>query len=281
MSESAQPFAAVTFLTDYGLDDGYVAVLHGVVAGSAPPGTRLMDLSHTIAPGDIRHGAAVLSAALPYFPHRSVHVAVVDPGVGTERRAVAVALGETVLIGPDNGLLCWALDALAHRGEARAYELDRPEFHRHPTSATFHGRDIFAPIAAELAGSGRVDRLAEVATEVPAESLVRLAPPRNEVRGEQIVTEVRTVDRFGNVQLATGAAELERIGAPLGSTLVLSWSDQRQPLPYGMTFGSVPVGQLVAFIDSAGLLAVAVNAGNAARLLDVRPGAAVGITLQE
>src|SRR5580692_5444162 len=136
-------FRYLSFLTDYGLDDGFVAACHGVGARIAPHAT-IIDVTHLIPPGDVRRGAAVLAQTVPYLPP-AVHVAVVDPGVGTSRRAIAVAAGESVFIGPDNGLLSWAVAASG--GAVRAYQLTNRELWLEQVAATFHGRDIFVPVA--------------------------------------------------------------------------------------------------------------------------------------
>src|SRR6516165_3972758 len=140
-------FDSLTCLTDYGLEDGFVAACHGTAARIAPD-ARIIDITHLVQPGDVRRGAAVLAQTVSYLPP-AVHVAVVDPGVGTARRAIAVAAGDSILVGPDNGLLSWAMAALG--GGKAAVQLTNGELWLHPVSATFHGRDIFMPVAAHLA----------------------------------------------------------------------------------------------------------------------------------
>ena len=147
-------FRYLSFLTDYGLDDGFVAACHGVAARIAPH-AGIIDVTHLVPPGDVRRGAAVLAQTVPYLPP-AVHVAVVDPGVGTARRGVAVAAGDSVFVGPDNGLLSWAVTASG--GAARAFSLTNRALWLASVAATFHGRDIFMPVAAHLAdghGTGR------------------------------------------------------------------------------------------------------------------------------
>ena len=140
-------FDRLSFLTHYGLDDGFVAACHGVAALIAP-GIRIIDITHLVPPGDVRRGAAVFAQTLPYLP-RGVHVAVVDPGVGTTRRGIAVQAGDGILVGPDNGVLSWAIDRVG--GATSAYHLTNGDLWLHPLSQTFHGRDIFIPVAAHLA----------------------------------------------------------------------------------------------------------------------------------
>ena len=163
-------FQCLTFLTDYGLEDAFVAICHGV-ASRIVPDLRIIDITHMVPPGDIRRGAVVLAQAVPYLPP-AVHVAVVDPGVGTARRAVAVEAGESVFVGPDNGLLSFAVAAAG--GATRAVSLTDRALWRDNVPATFHGRDIFMPVAARLAAGTPLDEAGE---PVEVSSLVTLPPP--------------------------------------------------------------------------------------------------------
>jgi S-adenosyl-L-methionine hydrolase (adenosine-forming) len=265
-------FRHISFLTDYGLEDGFVAACHGVAARIAPH-ARIIDVTHLIPPGDIRRGAAVLAQTVPYLPP-AVHVAVVDPGVGTARRGIAVAADGSVFVGPDNGLLSWALAASG--GAARAFSLTNRELWLGQVVAgTFHGRDIFMPVAAHLAAGAE---LAWAGTEIDAEDLVTLPAPERLIRDSAAEGEVVTVDRFGNVQLAITAADAAAIGVRSGGTVLVQCAQLRLAVPYRNMFGAVPAGDLVAFPDSAGLVSLAVNGGNAARRLDLAPGARVLIT---
>jgi S-adenosyl-L-methionine hydrolase (adenosine-forming) len=255
-------------LTDYGLDDGFVAACHGVAARIAP-GIRIIDVTHLVPPGDVRRGAAVLAQTIPYLPP-AVHVAVVDPGVGTARRGVAVQAGESILVGPDNGLLSWAAAALG--GAQRAYHLSNGELWLHPVAQTFHGRDIFAPVAAHLAAGADIT---SIGNELDPADLVTLPPPTSRVHDREAEGEVLSVDRFGNVQLSIAASDADQLGIGFGSQLVV-WCGRRQlTVPYLETFAAVAPGELVAFTDSAGLISLAVNAGDAAQQLGLPPGAHV------
>lgn len=258
----------VSLLTDYGLEDGFVAACHGVIARIAPS-ARVIDISHLVPPADVRRGAAILAQTVPYLPE-GVHVAVVDPGVGTTRRAVAVAAGGRIFVGPDNGVLSWCVPD----GGARAFELTNRDLWLAPTSATFHGRDIFAPVAAHLAAG--LD-ITAVGTEFDATDLVTLPRPTRRVQEGTVDGEVLTVDRFGNVQLSVTAEDLRRIGAVTGVPLSFILGRRSITVPFRETFGAVPPGELVAFVDSAGCLALAVNAGNAAQRLGLPPGAHVRV----
>ena len=264
-------FRYLSFLTDYGLDDGFVAACHGVAARIAPHAV-VIDVTHLIPPGDIRRGAAVLAQTVPYLPP-AVHVAVVDPGVGTDRRGIAVAAGSSVFVGPDNGLLSWAVTAAG--GAARAFSLTNRELWLGQVAATFHGRDIFMPVAAHLATGAE---LARAGTEIDAGDLVALPVPERLVRDSAAEGEVLTVDRFGNVQLAITASDAAEIGVKSGGTVLVQCAQLRQAVPYRDMFGAVGPGELVAFTDSAGLVSLAVNGGNAAQRLGLAPGARVLLT---
>ncbi|GAA2187558.1 SAM hydrolase/SAM-dependent halogenase family protein [Micromonospora lupini] len=253
----------ISLTTDYGLSDGFVAACHGVIARIAPA-ARVIDVTHLVPPADVRRGAAVLAQTVPYLPV-GVHVAVVDPGVGTARRGVALATPGGLLVGPDNGLLPDAADTLG--GVTAAVELTEPAWLAARVSGTFHGRDVFAPVAARLALGMK---LAEAGTAVDPDGLVRLPSPVVTRDAEGFTAEVSTVDHFGNVQLAAPAEAL----SPLPATVRVG---PPGPAPArsavrGRTFGDAPEGGLVVYVDSADLVAVAVNGGRAVDVLGVRPG---------
>jgi S-adenosyl-L-methionine hydrolase (adenosine-forming) len=265
-------FDSLTFITDYGLEDGFVAACHGVAARIAP-GVRVIDITHLVQPGDVRRGAAVLAQTIPYLPP-AVHVAVVDPGVGTARRGVAVQAGDSVLVGPDNGLLSWAIDAKG--GPERAVQLTNGDLWLHPVSPTFHGRDIFMPVAAHLAAG---TELASAGDELDVADLVTLPAPTSRVRDGEAEGEVMSVDRFGNVQLSIVAADVSQLGAGFGSPLVVRCGRRQLTVPFLETFAAVAPGEIVAFTDSAGLVSLAVNAGDAAQQLGLPPGAHVRLSV--
>ncbi|TDD73147.1 hypothetical protein E1262_01320 [Jiangella aurantiaca] len=260
----------VAFLTDYGLADGYVAACHGVIARIAPA-ARVIDVTHEVPAQDVRHGAVVLADTLPYLPP-SIVLAVVDPEVGTRRRAVAVVAGEHVLVGPDNGLLPWAADAAG--GIERAVELTAPEYRLVTGATTFDGRDVFAPAAAHLAAGVDVSALGP---RVDVDTLVRLPDPWLRVGPETVEAEVHVVDRFGNVALAAGATELAGAALDGHARLRVTVGERSSYLPLAASFAAVPEGDPVLLIDSAGRLALAVNRGNAAEALRLRPGDRVTI----
>ena len=264
-------YDCLSFLTDYGLDDGFVAACHGVAATIAPS-VRIIDITHLVPPGDVRRGAAVLAQTMPYLP-RGVHVAVVDPGVGTARRGVAVAVGDSILVGPDNGLLSWAV--LRAGGATTAHQLTNGELWLHPLSQTFHGRDIFMPVAAHLAAG---TELSAVGSQIDVADLVMLPAPTSRVHDGEAEGEVMSVDRFGNVQLSITASDADRLGIGFGSSLVVRCGRRQLTVPYLETFAAVAPGEIVAFTDSAGLISIAVNAGDAAQQLGLPPGAHVRLS---
>jgi S-adenosyl-L-methionine hydrolase (adenosine-forming) len=266
------PFHCLTFLTDYGLEDGFVAACHGVALQIAP-NTLITDITHLVPPGDIRRGAVVLAQTARYFPP-AVHVAVVDPGVGTARRAVAVAAGDSVFVGPDNGLLSWAVAEAG--GAAEAVSLTNRALWLDAVTATFHGRDIFMPVAAHLAAG---TPLAQAGDALDVASLITLPEPESRVREGEIEAEVVTVDRFGNAQLSATGADAARAGLARGAPVTLAWEGHQRTVAFGSTFGDVPAGELVGYTDSAGYVSIAVNGASAAQRLALRPGTRVTLTI--
>jgi S-adenosylmethionine hydrolase len=266
----------IGFLTDFGLD-GAAATCRGVML-SICPNAQVIDISHTIAKYAIRDGAFVLRSALPYLPV-GAHVGVVDPGVGTARRPIAIRTGRgDVLVGPDNGLLVPAAEALG--GISAARELTEREFWLPVTSSTFHGRDIFAPVAAHLAAGSAT--IASLGPELGVETLARLTEARAVASDGVIETEVIYVDSFGNVRLAGGADELRaafdevepggrfeiRIGEPDATPDVAV---------FGPNFGAIALGSTLLYLDSSGNLALADNQRSLAQRRSASTGLAVRI----
>jgi len=264
-------YSYISFLTDYGLEDGFVAACHGGAAKIAPA-AQIIDITHLVPPGDVRRGAAVLAQTIAYLPP-AVHVAVVDPGVGTARRAIAVAAGESILVGPDNGLLSWAIAALD--GGKEAVQLTNGELWLHPVSATFHGRDIFMPVAAHIAAGLPLGRAGE---QIGVDDLIALPAPTSRLHDGAAEGEVMSVDRFGNVQLSIPAADAGRLGIGIGSPVIVRCGRRQFTVPYLDTFAAGAPGEIVAFTDSAGLISLAINAGDAAQQLGLPPGAHVKIS---
>ena len=243
----------ITFLSDYGLADDFVGVCHGVIA-TICPAARVIDLHHAIRRHDVRAGAIVLAAALPYMPV-GVHLAVVDPDVGAERRAVALGLADgRVLVGPDNGLLMPAAEQGG--GILAAADIARSKFRLEPVSATFHGRDIFAPIAAALANGVSI---AEVGDPLDPAELVALDLPRARATAAGLVTHALHADRFGNVMLDAAHDDLAGSGLKLGRGVTVNG----RPALYATTFADVPAGGLLLYEDGYRVLSLAVNRGSA------------------
>ncbi|HEV8175524.1 MAG TPA: SAM-dependent chlorinase/fluorinase [Actinoplanes sp.] len=253
----------ISLTTDYGTFDGFVAACHGAIARIAPD-VRVIDVTHHVPPADVPRGAAVLAQTAPHLP-LSVHCAVVDPGVGTARRGIAIGTPNGALVGPDNGLLVWAAEALG--GIDEVVELANKDWFLGDVSRTFHGRDVFAPAAARIASGAS---LGEAGPSVDPNTLVRLPDPVVAVGDGWIESEVMTVDRFGNVQLAAGGAAL----SGLGSELIIAGNVRARR---GATFQDVDAGELLVYEDSAGRVAIAVNGGRAVVVLSVRPGDVVRI----
>jgi hypothetical protein len=265
----------LTFLTDYGLEDAFVAVCHGVVFQIAPD-IQVTDITHLIPLGDIRRGAVVLAQAVPYFPP-AVHVAVVDPGVGTGRRGVAVEAGGSLFVGPDNGVLSVAVAAAG--GAVRAVSLTNRSLWRDTTSATFHGRDIFMPVAARLAAGLP---LGEAGDAVEVTSLVTLPQPEYRITSGGAQAEVVTADRFGNVQLSLPGADAPRAGLIPGANVTLAWDGGKAgkiTVPFVTTFGEVAPGEPLCYRDSSDWVAIAVAGGDAARRFGLRPGTRITLTV--
>ena len=255
----------ITFLSDYGLQDDFVGICHGVMAMLCPE-SRVIDISHGIPRQDVRAGALVLAASIPYTP-RGVHLAVVDPDVGAQRRAVGLRLAdERVLVGPDNGLLWPAAEQGG--GIVEAVDIAHSQFRLEPVSATFHGRDIFAPVAAALAAGAS---LAEAGQPMDPAELVRMELPRARDEDGWLVAHALYVDGFGNVQLDAIHEDLEGRGLKLGRGVRLrDPSGQSHPCPFARTFADVEPGGLLLYEDAYRRLAVAVSHGDAARRLGVR-----------
>ena len=247
-----------------------MGVCHGVIQ-SVAPGAVVIDVAHGLPPRDVRAGALVLRNTLPFVP-QGVHLAVVDPGVGTKRRPVALRCGSRLLVGPDNGLL-W-LAAEASGGVEQAVDLSDSPHRLEPVSATFHGRDLFAPVTARLALG---DRLEEVGEPFAAAQLARLELPVPTVETGAITGHVVYLDHFGNVQVNLNRRHMEAAGFALGGSIELE-AASRHTCIYGRTFGDVPEGELVVYEDSYGMIAIALNGGHAGATLGVSVDQPVRLT---
>jgi S-adenosylmethionine hydrolase len=258
----------LTFLSDYGLDDEFVGVCHGVIVRRCPA-ARVIDIAHAIPRHDIRAGALALAGSIPYMPP-GVHLAVVDPEVGAvgehARRAVAVrpASAGSLLVGPDNGLLALALERLG--GALEAVEIGRSSERLEPVSATFHGRDIFAPVAAALAAG---EPLAGVGEPLDVDSLHTLELPAAVVGERELRAHALHFDHFGNITLNADHGQLGRAGLRLGAELVVELGGERRRGRYATTFADVAPGELLLYEDAHGMTALAVNRGSARDALQI------------
>ena len=258
----------ITFLSDYGLGNEFVGVCHAVIARRCPR-ARVIDLTHEIPRHDVHTGAIVLRGTLPYLPE-AIILAVVDPGVGTTgargRRAIAVRTVEQdrVLVGPDNGILMPVCERLG--GVAQAVDVGRSDERLQPVSHTFHGRDIFAPVAAALADGVPLTELGE---KLAVEGLRRLNIPVAVMREEGLELHVLHRDTFGNLILDGETGQLAELGIELGGELWVTQAGRRYEVTFARTFADVPPGGLLLYEDGLGMLALAVNRGSAAELLDI------------
>ena len=264
----------ITFLTDFGLQDDFVGTCHGVMKRIAPE-AEIIDITHGVRPGHVLQGALALANTLPYMPE-GVHLAVVDPGVGGARRALALRDVEGRLyVGPDNGLLLPAADRFG--GITAAHELANPAYALGPVSRTFHGRDLFSPAAAHLALGVP---LAELGPPLDPDALVRLDVPLPEIGPSRIRATVLAVDRFGNVALNVSRDQLETAAIVPGTQVELTARSGSYFAVAARTFGDARSGDLILYEDSYRNVAVAVSRGSAASLLGVDEGSDLVIQVQ-
>jgi hypothetical protein len=255
----------VTLLTDYGRDDDFVGVCHGVIRG-IDPDAQIVDITHGVERYAVRQGALVLRNTLPYMP-LGVHVAVVDPQVGTERRALALRTTDgRILVGPDNGLLSLAWPRCG--GIDLAVDITRSPHRLEPVSATFHGRDIFAPVAAWLA---RGAELADAGDPLDPETLARVELPQPREEDGAVVAHALVIDHFGNVGLNVDHDRLAGTGLTLGGRVEVDAHGERYEATYAQTFADVSPGELIVYQDAYRTLALAINRGDAAGTLALKP----------
>ncbi len=264
----------VTLLTDYGRDDDFVGVCHGVIR-QIHADAEIVDITHGIERYAVRQGALVLRNTLPYMPV-GVHVAVVDPQVGTERRALALSTGDgRVLVGPDNGLLSLAWERC--EGVDRAVDITSSPHRLEPVSATFHGRDIFAPVAAHLAAGAE---LADAGDPLDPETLQRVELPEPRDEDGAVVAHALVIDHFGNVGLNVDHDRLAGTGMTLGARVEVEALGESYSATYAHTFADVSPGELIVYQDAYRTLALAINRGDAAGTLGLAPDAEVRLRPQ-
>lgn len=263
----------ITLLTDFGTQDTYVGVMKGVIASICPQ-ARVIDLTHEVPPQDVKTGAFLLDISVDYFPQGTVHVAVVDPGVGTERKPIALRTDKAFFVGPDNGIFTLVLQRYK---ALQVVQLDNPKYHLPHKSTTFHGRDVFAPVAAHLASGVS---LQELGTPVTRLHRLHLRPVRVDWQG--IRATVVHIDRFGNAVTNLTREDYERWRA---------YWDVKEPavrvgqegvlLPICRTYGDVPCGQPLALFNSSDRLEIAVSSGSAEQVFNLRRGDVVRVLRRE
>ncbi|SPE50039.1 conserved hypothetical protein [Verrucomicrobia bacterium] len=258
--------STITLTTDFGTQDWFVGTMKGVILGLCPKAV-VVDITHDLLPGDIRSGAFALAASYRYFPKGTVHVAVVDPGVGSSRLAIAVETADYLFVGPDNGVLSFAL---AREKIKAVRRLENKKCFLQPVSSTFHGRDVFAPVAARLCCGLAIQKLGPVHRD-----LVRLSWPEPSVGKAELRGTIVYVDRFGNLitnlredLLRNLAASSMRIRAGRASAISMATH-----------YAAVPKGRPAALIGSSGLLEIAVNGDSAARKLKLTVGDPIQVRL--
>lgn len=265
----------ITLTTDFGIEDAYVAAMKGVIMGINPRAT-VVDISHHIEPQNIAQGAFVLMTAYPYFPDGTIHIAVVDPGVGSKRRAIILRAQSTVFVAPDNGVLSYAAYRASPEGWSRGagleqlppglqgFEITNPGYWRHPVSSTFHGRDIFAPVAAYISTGVALKEFGEATN-----SIHLLPPPGPEVlESGDLVGHVLHIDHFGNI-----ITDIQREDITPERFLLEVAEHRIESL--GQTYGEA--SGLIALIGSSGYLEIALRNGSAARFLGIKIGSRVRV----
>jgi S-adenosylmethionine hydrolase len=252
-----KPSGIITLTTDFGLHDPYVAMMKGVIF-TVHPGARLIDVTHLIAPGAVAQAAGLVRDTFPLFPAGTVHVVVVDPGVGSERRPIAVAAAGHVFVGPDNGLFWPIIEA--HAG-AKVIHMTETRYFRSPVSKTFHGRDLFAPAAAHLSLGVGLERVGATITDP-----VRMPLPEARQKGGSLVGKIVRIDHFGNLITNIHRSELERFlmaASPVIEVGRKTIEGLRQ------AYTGVRQGELLALMDSSDYLEIAVNMGRAVEAIDL------------
>jgi S-adenosylmethionine hydrolase len=248
----------ITFLTDFGTKDGYVAQMKGVA--SSITDARLLDITHEVSPHNVREGAFILWATAPFFPLGTIHVAVVDPGVGTERKGLIITTKKQILIGPDNGILLPTAHLL---GDYIVYEITNPKYMIHPLSRTFHGRDIFAPVAAYIAQGVP---FIEIGTQTT--HFVDLQFSLGAHQGDHINGKVLYVDRFGNL-VTNIPRDILPTDVEQKKITVVSGDHRWEHIPFFSSYGYAKQGELLITLGSNHYLEISINQGNAAQTLGI------------
>jgi hypothetical protein len=255
------PAKIITLTTDFGLRDPYVAEMKATILGIYPTAT-IVDITHEVEKFNVRTGAFILASTANYFPEGTIHVAVVDPGVGTSRRSVIIQTKRDIYVGPDNGLLMLA----AKKQEiVRTAQIANPKFMLPKISDTFHGRDIFAPAAAHLATGVPLAEFGPIICDIAEPDFAKI-----NTDGSAVIGEVLHIDGFGNIITNIGDPEIR--SANLEKEISVEIGNQRLKLRISKNYGENKIHELLALVGSQGYLEIAVNQGNAAKMLGVRPG---------
>lgn len=251
----------ITFLTDFGIKSGYVAQMKGVVS-SISPDVRIIDITHEITPHDIHEGAFVLQTTVPYYPIGTVHIGVVDPGVGTDRKGIMITTKSHVLIGPDNGLLMPAAHFL---GDFTVYEITNKEYMLDTISNTFHGRDVFAPVAAHILKGIPFEKIGRKTAK-----FINLDFGRGEITGNEASGKIVYIDRFGNIITNINGSGIKKV-LNFDKKIKVFIKGKKREIIFVKSYNFVKKGQLLATIGSSNYLEISINQGNAALKLGIKP----------
>lgn len=263
-------FRIMTLLTDFGLRDHFVSAMKGVIL-SISPDLNFVDISHVIPSQDINTGAFTLGQAYQYFPTGTIHLAVVDPGVGTARKALVVSAGGQYFVAPDNGILTYVFEREA---DARAYQITADHYFRKPISSTFHGRDVFAPVAAWISRDIPLQQFGPI-----LEKPVRLnLPVPMRVKDNLIQAAILAVDQFGNLVTNLKPNDLPVYSAP-GTRACKILASQKEITSFRRTYAEAPPGELFVVPGSTGYLEIVTRNGSAASVLNLTSGSIIGVVL--
>jgi S-adenosylmethionine hydrolase len=249
----------LTFLTDFGSNNSYVAQMKGTALSLTD--ANIVDITHNISPHNISEGACVLLTSVPYFPAGTVHVAVVDPGVGTNRRGLVITTRTQILIGPDNGLL---IPAAKHLGYFTVYEIVNPKLMLSPISSTFHGRDIFTPVAAHILNGVSFDQIGPIIND-----FTDLDFGKFEISDKTVTGKIIFVDNFGNIITNIDGNHLKKV-ISYGEKIIVLIGDKQYTIPFVKSYSFVKKGELVAIIGSNNFFEIAINEGNAAKKIGIK-----------
>lgn len=256
----------ISFLSDYGYEDGWIASCKGVILTIAPK-ARFLDISHGISSFNVRKGALVLASTLPYLP-KGIHVAIIDPGVGTARRGIIMQVKRgDFLVGPDNGIFGPVIERLG--GAKEGVEITNKKYMSKEICATFHGRDIFSPVAAHLFLGVK---MGEFGQKIKPREMQQSPWKKPKIANDQVIGEIIDIDKFGTLRSNISPEIIEKIGLEKTNQILSEWSNNTFDAPFVDTFGEVEEGKKLLLVDSTGLLSLAINCGNAAEELNCDMG---------